>query len=349
MRIVSFLSTLFLIGLIGGASTHAQAKASGSGYRLEPGPAEVLTIERLALHDDAREKDLLCAVRYPKDAAGPLPLVVFSHGAGGDSRAFSELSAHWASWGYVVVHPTHSDSVRLRKEQGEDITDLRKEMRNIVSKVDLPSRVADIRFILDSIPEIEKATGARVDRERIAMAGHSAGALTTQVIAGVKVRAARQFGGKGTFLSVNSAGDPRIKAAVVISGQGPGRLLTEDSWKDLTLPMLVITGSKDTSIVTDETPESRRKPYELAKPGNKYLLWIEGATHSSFQGKQSVAFRGFIGEEAPQNLEMIADATSSATTAFLDAYLRSDAEAKAYLVSDELEEFTEGEATLEHK
>jgi predicted dienelactone hydrolase len=349
MRTVSFLSTLSLIGLIGGASTHAQAKASGSGYRLEPGPAEAATIERLTLHDGARQKDLYCAVRYPKDAEGALPLVVFSHGAGGDSRAFSELSSHWASWGYVVVHPTHSDSVRLRMEQGEDISDVRKEMRNIVSKVDLPSRVADIRFILDSIPEIEKATGARVDRERIAMAGHSAGALTTQVIAGVKIRAARRFGGKGTFLSVNSAGDPRIKAALVISGQGPGRLLTEDSWDELTLPMLVITGSNDTSMVTDETPESRRKPYELAKPGDKYLLWIEGATHSSFGGGPNAAVRAILGEAQAENIEMIVDSTSSATTAFLDAYLRSDTGAKAYLRSDALEEFSQGKATLEHK
>ena len=347
MRALSLLAMLFLIGFMGGAS--ARAYAGGSDYHLEVGPAEVVTIDRLTLRDAAREKDLQCAVRYPKNAAGPLPLVVFSHGAGGDSRAFSSLSEHWASWGYIVVHPTHSDSVRLRKEQGENITDLRKEMRNIVSKVDLPDRVADIRFILDSIPEIEKAAGVRIDRERIAMAGHSAGALTTQVIAGVKVRAARRFGGKGTVLSVKSAGDPRIKAALVISGQGPGGLLTEDSWNELTLPMLVITGSKDSSTVTDETPESRRKPYELAKPGDKYLLWIEGATHSSFGGGPNAAVRAILGEAQAENIEMIVDSTSSATTAFLDAYLRSDTGAKAYLRSDALEEFTDGKAELEHK
>ncbi len=337
-----------LIGLLLAAPASAAADR-GAGYRLEPGPSPVNTIDRLTLRDQARKKDLYCAVRYPKDAEGALPLVVFSHGAGGDSRAFGDLSAHWASWGYVVVHPTHSDSVRLRKEQGEDISNLRKEMRTIVSKVDLPDRVADIRFILESIAEIEQATGVRIDRERIGMAGHSAGALTTQVISGVKVRAARRFGGEGTFLSVNSAGDARIKAAVVISGQGPGRLLTEDSWKDLTLPMLVITGSKDTSMVTEETPESRRKPYELARPGDKYLLWIEGATHSSFGGGQSAAVRAALGEAEPENIEMIVDSTTSATTAFLDAYLRHNVDAKTYLVRDELEEFTEGKATLVHK
>ena len=102
-------------------------------------------------------------------------------------------------------------------------------------------------------------------------------------------------------------------------------------------------------MVTDETPESRRKPYELARPGDKYLLWIEGATHSSFGGGQNAVVRAALGEAEPENIEMIVHSTSSATTAFLDAYLRRDADAKAYLVSDALEEFTEGKATLENK
>lgn len=328
--------------------TSAEGAPSGS-YRLNPGPHEVRVIEDLALRDAARSKDLRCTLRVPEGADDPVPLVVFSHGAGGDQRAFAELSAHWASWGYAVVHPTHSDSVRLRKEQGEDITDLRNKMRNIVSKVDLPDRVADVRFLLDSIPELEQRGGVEIDRDRIAMAGHSAGAMTTQIVSGVKVRASRRFGGDGTFLSVSSAADPRITCAIVISGQGSSRLFAADSWSDLDLPMLVITGSRDTTPVSDETPESRRMPFDLAKPSDKYLLYIEGATHSSYQGRRSAAVRAALDEEEAEDIEMVADATAITTTAFLDAYLRADREAKAYLASDRLERFTGERAVLSNK
>ncbi|HBS29151.1 MAG TPA: hypothetical protein DEB06_06795 [Phycisphaerales bacterium] len=348
----NMLSALILglsVASVSTAPAQPVEDARGSGYRLEEGPNEVGTLDPLVLRDAARNKELQCTVRFPTGAAEPLALVVFSHGAGGDRRAFGELSAHWASWGFVVVHPTHSDSVRLRREQGESIPDVRREMRNIVSKVDLPSRVGDARLVLDSLVEIERATGVRIDRERLAMAGHSAGALTTQIMAGVKVRSARKFGGETGPLRVGSAGDGRIKAAVVISGQGASRLLSAESWNELDLPMLVITGSKDTSMVSDETPESRRMPFDLAKPGDKFLLFIEGATHSSYQGRQPAAILDLVGENAPADIGMIVDATTSATTAFLDAYLRDDTDAKAYLTSDELERFTAGRALLSDK
>ena len=54
-------------------------------------------------------------------ADGPFPLIVFSHGAGGDRSAFESLGNDLAAHGYVVVFPTHADSIKLRREQGETI------------------------------------------------------------------------------------------------------------------------------------------------------------------------------------------------------------------------------------
>lgn len=328
-------------------------------YKLEPGPYNTVTVKTIKLKDDKRAKDLEIIVRAPATRTDAtkgeapdekFPLIVFSHGAGGSSEAFSDLSEHLASHGYVVVHPTHSDSLKLRRQNGEKIN-LREEMKTIVSKVDSPDRVADVKLILDSLDRIEslveglrsRAGTGRIDRDRIAMTGHSAGALTTQIIAGVRIRGPRW----GHALQIKSHGDPRIKCAIVISGQGLTNLMfTDASWSELSTPMLVMTGSLDVSGVSNETPESRRHPFELAKPGDKYLLWIEGATHASYQGKSAARL---LAENPTTDVDVIAKCVAATSVAFLDKYLKGDEAGLEFLKSDAVSAMSDGKASVTSK
>lgn len=362
---------------------HSDARAAApdtdAGYKLAPGPHRA-GLEDLTLHDNTRDKDLEIRVRFPSDAkAGDrFPLVVFSHGAGGSKSAFPELTEHWASHGYVVVLPTHSDSIQKRRREGEDLSRLRQNPRSLVRDVDPSDRLADVRLILDQLGTIEDripalrepppqiagdptkahtpapdagskrgsgvdARAGRIDRDRIAMAGHSAGAYTTQIAFGVKVRGPRLAGG----LTPRDVGDERFKAAIVISGQGLTNLsFTRDSWSELSKPMLVIAGSKDVSRISNETPQSRREPFELARPGDKYLLFIEGATHSSYAGKAA----GMLPGESPTTpIDVITNSVSSCTLAFLDAYLDRDEQASAYLAGDALARLSGGASELSRK
>lgn len=334
----------------GSAPAPAPAVAAAPGpYRLAKGPHETGEVDRLVLKDAARGKDLEMTVRFPKSGAGgPWPVVVFSHGAGGSRNAFAELCRHWASWGYVTISPTHSDSIQLRRAAGEKPS----EYTDAIKNVDPMGRVADVKFILDSlgeiearVPELKRPDGSgRLDRQRIGMAGHSAGALTTQMMLGVKVRG-RRIGG----LEPRSEGDARVKAGIIVSGQGTNnRLLTDDSWKGIATPWLVITGSEDGSSRTGETPATRREPFEKADGPDKYLLFIEGATHSSYQGK-GPGLR--LDKDAPRGdkLKMIADATSSTTLAFLDRYLKGDADAGAWLKGGGVAAMTAGKAAITSK
>lgn len=350
--------------------------SSAVGYHLEPGPWKAGVVERLVLKDSARDKDLIVTVRYPiaraasKDAAASvgdkLPMVIFSHGLGGAGKStFVDLANHWASHGYVVVLPTHADSIALRREQGKEVIDPRKPAAKAqaLATVDLRDRVADVKFILDSIPTIESnipewniaATPKRdgpatqpnpstpklafryhIDTDRLAIAGHSAGAYTAQLAIGVKVRGYRVTGKRG--LALSEVGDPRLKAALIISGQGTtSAAFTKDSWKDLTRPILVLSGSKDTTQLTAETPESRCHPYDYAtsrKDGGPgaYLLFLEGATHGSYQGK---GLTDFLNEKTEAPIKTITDATASATLAFLDALIKNDPDARKALESDQ--------------
>lgn len=347
----------------------AQFSSIASHFSDEPGPKALQSSTRVAWYeppapykvdtfdmevsDQARNKTLPLRVRIPLQATGPLPIVVFSHGAGGSRDAFPDLSTSWASRGYIVIHCTHDDSIQLRRQKGEKLDQLITNPKSLKSDVKPVERLADVKLILDELPEIERAITTRpganslkLDMSRIGIAGHSAGALTTQMAIGVKVRGTRAGAG---LLTPTDVGDPRFSCALVISGQGlTNRMMTKDSWSDLSKPMLVISGSKDVSGISDETPESRRHPYEYAKPGDKYLLFMEGATHSSYQGK--VKLRALQGDNPDDDtLKMITRCTESATTAFLDTYLKDNPQARAFLISDALPALTERKAEFLHK
>lgn len=63
------------------------------------GPLAIGVADDLTLHDEARGKNLPYKVSFP-DADGPYPVIVFSHGFGGNKDAFVAISRHWASHGY---------------------------------------------------------------------------------------------------------------------------------------------------------------------------------------------------------------------------------------------------------
>lgn len=306
-------------------------EARAQPYKPEPGPYEARSVE-LDLPRPEGAAALPIRVRFPVGAPGERPVVVFSHGMGGSSDSFGELTNHLATHGYVVILPTHADSVRLQRASDPDAArEIFRDPMAYTRRVRPLDRVADVRLIADELAQIERrlspdaeAPEVRLSRVRLAIAGHSAGAMTAQITIGASIRTG--------FRAPREEGDKRFVAAVVISGQGTtSRMFTEQSWKEISEPMLVIAGSEDVSPASRETPQSRRHPFEFASPGDKYLLWIEGATHGSYQGKAATRL---LGERPTGDIGMITTATNSATLAFLDAFVgpeESRETARAYL------------------
>lgn len=109
----------------------------------------------------------------------------------------------------------------------------------------------------------------------------------------------------------------------------------------------MLAGSKDVSAASDETPESRRHPYEYApSDGTKYLIFIDGATHSSYQGKGPGMW---LDGRQPENLEWIEQTTNLSVLALFDAYLKSSDAAKQWLDSGAVAKREGGTAEFEHK
>ncbi len=313
-------------------------------YKIKPGAFKVKRADDdKGLHDPDRDKRIPLRITWP-EGEGPFPLIVFCHGALGSKSGAEPLVTHWASHGYIVIQPTFGDSVSLMTEEEK------RQVRSIQSLLNSPrvlkqwdQRPRDVSHVLDSLDELEKqfpGIRGRIDREKIAVAGHSYGAHTTMLLAGM--RPVHPFSRKTV-----SFRDARIKAFIAISPQGPGKSLKEASYQSMTGPMLMITGDNDGSPMRGKenlAGDWRRKAYEYAPAGDTYLLWIKDA-HHGFGGINGNARWPGAGPNAPDQVLTI----KSTCLAFFDAYVQENKEARAYLASDTIEKETKQAATIEKK
>ncbi len=268
---------------------------------------------RVELPRGEKKKPLRVRISFPapgKEAPHrerPWPVIVFSHGMFGSGDAYDPLVRAWAQSGYVVLQPTHPDSVKLgTRSRGEAVKAW-------------SSRPVEIRLILDSLQKIErmaKELRGKLDPERIGMGGHSFGCHTSMLVTGVKPRLRRG----GPFF------DKRIRCAYLVSPQGKSPLFTEDSWRQWRVPAVIVTGDKDTDPFGDKNkgPLWRLDPYRFSPPQDKYMLWIDGAYHGF--GGISGAWKG----GGPKNEKHVALVRDTGL-AFFDAYLKQTRGAKAWL------------------
>ncbi len=257
------------------ATPPPQASASASGgavYSGEPGPAPVGVIPEGMLHDGGRGKDVLLSIDYPAKY-GTFPVIVFSHGYGGSKNGYESLASYWASNGYVVIRPSHADAGALKKlRDAKDIWENQgpKEWRD---------RADDVAFVLNSFDELEKKypeLKGKLDHARIGVGGHSYGAFTAMLLGGLHPTATPPV----------DVRDPRVKAVIAMSPQGVGNEppLTAESFRDLKIPMMFMTGSQDKGV-EGQDPAWRKTAFASAPAGDKYYVEIEGARHLSFAGR----------------------------------------------------------------
>jgi len=288
----------------------------------------------VTLKDEERDKDLHVRVTMPK-GNGKYPVIIWSHGAFGSKDGYDPLVKFWAESGYVIIQPTHSDSLSLMSAEE------RRKALSYLSQGKFPpgifknwrERVLDIKFVLnslDKLSEIVPELSSRIDASKIGVGGHSYGAFTTQVVAGATVRTLN--GGRFSLT------DERPIAFIAISPSGPDGLFDTKSFAEIKRPMLLITGSND--FGRGGQPASwRKRAYELLPEGEKFLLWIEGAYHDfgGISGLSRAARKWFaprlMGGENQKHLEIV----RTVTLAFWDAYLKGDEKAKEFLRARKIE------------
>lgn len=267
------------------------------------------------IKDEKRSREIPIRVYLPKDKA-PAPVVLFSHGLGGNREGSAYLGVHWAARGYVAVflqHPGSDDSVWKDVPLAQRMAAMQKAagVQNFLL------RVKDVPVALDQLEAWNASTdhplSGRLDLKRIGMSGHSFGAVTTQAVSGQSVL-------RGTGFT-----DSRIKAAVIMSPSAPrSGGDPKAAFSAVKIPWLLMTGTNDTAPIGDIDMKARLAVFPALSEGNKYELVLHKAEHSAFTDR---ALPGDKEKRNPNHHRSIL----ALTTAFWDAYLRDDKEANAWL------------------
>jgi predicted dienelactone hydrolase len=268
-------------------------------------------------HDSARNRDVPVRVRLP-DGAGRVPVVLYSHGLGGDLGGGTIWGEAWAKGGIATIHIQHPGSDTSLWAGATNPAEAVERMKPGMAPEQFFARIADIRFVLDSIPAHPKEGACdltRLDTARAGVAGHSFGAVTTQAVAG------QRFFGEPRFR------DDRFKAAIAFSPSAPSRGTAAEAFGGVTLPFLMLTGTEDAvPELTSQTAASRTEPFAALPPGQKYLLVFDGADHLVFGGHRM--------RRTPRPADAhVHDVAAAASTAFWQATLAGDARAKAWLAA----------------
>lgn len=251
------------------------------------------------------------------------PVILFSHGLGGNRAGGKLWAEHWASHGYVVVAMQHAGSDEaLWKDRPP--ADLKKNMKSGMTLGNLGLRVSDVRFVIDEVVRragIGEKQFAYADTARLGMSGHSFGAHTTLAVAGQK---AGVLGGQSGL-------DTRIVSAIAFSPNARNKRNVARQFGDIQIPFMSITGTRDGSILDDGTRyQDRMLPYENMPAGGKYLVVFDGGDHMVFGGHEL----GMRRPETSRDRE-IQSAVKAATVAFWNVTLKRDESARKWLDSAE--------------
>jgi alpha-beta hydrolase superfamily lysophospholipase len=226
----------------------ADADADDTG-----GPLAVDTVTA-PLWDASRDRPIALTLRLPV-TDDPVPLVVIVHGYAAAAADYDALADELAAAGFAVASPDFPlSSSAVTSAPSRDIT----------------AQAADVSFVVDTLLDPGgpvPGASARIDGARVAVVGHSDGGVTA---AGVAFN--------------DGAADPRIGAAVVLSGGAfgfPGAWFSDDT----PAALLVVHGTADAV----NPFASSQSLYDEAA-GTKWFVAVEGGSHvGPFTTDESVA------------------------------------------------------------
>lgn len=230
-------------------------------------------------------------------ASDPTVVVVFSSGGGGQPAAYERLMQALPQESFTVIAPVHSDALA------------RGDLSGSGGPASFFSRLEDLAIA-------RAYAEATYPGLPIVVMGHSFGSLMSALAVGAST-------------PVGTQGDPGVKALVALSSPGiiPG-LMTPDTYRTLSAPVLVVTGDRDVvpGMVADW--RSHRALYDDSSVPGSALMIVPEADHNLVVNADDATFSALV--------ELIAT--------FVRAEALGDATARARLSKIEI-----GGATIERR
>jgi dienelactone hydrolase len=316
------LLCLIIWGLTHSFSCLASAATYESSYNpLNVDQNQSIIPQDMDVEDLARNRIIPLRVYLPYEKKNS-PVIVFSHGLGGNKEGSRFLGTHWALRGYVVVFIQHrgsDDTLWKGKKPLEGFLNLKRG----ANSENFVLRVGDIPKVLDQLHAWNTIQGhglfKRMDLQNIGMSGHSFGAATTQAVSG-------QSGIHG----VAKHTEARIQAALMMSPSLPKEASAAQAFGRVSLPWMLMTGTQDTSPLGLTDVSQRLSVFPALPAGGKYELILDGAQHSAFGDY-----------DGPQGQKIIRNphhhsSILALSTAFWDSFLRKDPYARKWLESSKV-------------
>jgi len=305
-------------------------RPQASRVRPQPGRSNALQIRPVPMQ-----------VHIPK-TGGPFPIVVVSHGDGGNLETHFAQAQHLASHGYAVVCVEHSGSNTERLKRNLRLIENLNQM--IRDPNEILGRPKDIRFAVDQCFDWNKSHSSlrgRLDTAHVGVLGHSFGAYTTMVVCGMRPALDWLEPGikPGKGLGPDLA-DPRISCGVALSPQGADEpFFLRESFDTLKVPLMGISGTEDRQQ-GGLPPMNRYQAFDLwpANQARHYFIWLANAHHLDFTDSAGANQQGI----RSANREDVQKVVRAASLLFLNANLKSDRDSANELNDNGLQRYLHG-------
>lgn len=261
-----------------------------------PGPQTVQELSRVFL-DKKRNRTIPVDLYWGSDPQGPL--VVISHGFGGDRKFLAYLARHLASYGLTVAALDHPGSnITWLMSQGTETGPSLLKGKVFLPANEFIERPKDISFLLDELAKLNQESGPLEDKlntDQVSVIGHSLGGFTALALAGgeLDLEGLRTVCREQNPLGLSPAGwfqcgaitlpdrqfdlrESRV-AQVVAINPIVGDLFGKKGLYQVKIPTLIVSGTKD--AITPALIHQLQPFAQLPQP--KYLVTAIGGTHLS--------------------------------------------------------------------
>jgi len=302
------LAAAFAVAALATAAPAAPALAQPAA----PGASASAEVVYGEWTDAARAGRVVPFKAYVPKGVGPFPVVVHSHGLGGNREASAYILQAVADAGFLVVCLQHAGSdTGILRGAGRPTTEAGVVAvgRGAMNPQVAQARYGDLPFALDQIAKDPRLAG-KADMSRIGMSGHSYGALSTLVAVGQRVLGANP---------PTKFAEPRIRAAIAYSPNKPRGDDPKAAFAAVKTPMLHFTGTADvTPFDLEKSPFERTAPYQAIEGADQFLIVLNGADHGLFGGRRGAG--GVLKPTDPPQMEIV----KAETIRFWRAYLKDD-------------------------
>lgn len=298
----------FAFLLLSGCSVGGDARLAGTAQNsVEVSRVIKSTLKTPAGHSYSSE------IFYP-DKPGKYPLIIFSHGNFGSPDRYHKLLKPIAASGYIIVAPIHLDAEVLALDP-KPKPDRIWQSRN--------DEIAHLGNVPTQLSAQLTSIGIDIDRENMAVMGHSYGALIAQLAAGAIARDP-----DGVKPNRKLAG---IDALVAYSPPGPlPKTIDAKGWSSIDVPNLTVTGTADILPGFIDDWRLHKAGYDATPKGARWLWVGKDVDHY---------FGGSFGREklVDPKIQDLFDHALGATIQFLDWTLKNKKNSNPLVVSTDIE------------